>query len=348
MHRTGGPLRIPVLRQLRRHFSVLCHGRAVDEGARHLHGGEIAQQDEIGALAGRHGTELVIELEALRAVDRDHLDGSDGIDPLLDGAAEDMVDMALRCERVRVVVVRDKHGKPRVDLVLRHTLGHLVQIAPAGPLAQHGIHAEAHLLQRVLRARRFVAAADAGSDVGVQPGAVFHHGIMACHNLAGLERFAHNGVRARVGSKNTGEVHHLPQADHAVPLHRFADILRPDGGARVLKARHGRHAGGRCEHGFERRARGILHHAGNARQAEHVADLVRVHENTGGAVRQHRPGIFAHRNHGGLHMEMAVEKTGSQEEARGVDDLRLRADAGRAVAHQSDAAAAEGDVDRPL
>ena len=47
-------------------------------------------------------------------------------------------------------------------------------------------------------------------------------------------------------------------------------------------------------------------------------------------------------------MEMAVKEPGGQEEARGVDDFRFRADAGGAVAHQRNTPAAEGDIDRPL
>ena len=102
---------------------------------------------DVRALARGDGAELVIHLEALCAVERDHLDSGDKIDTEGDGTTHDVIEMTVCNQRMRVGIIRNHGRKSAVHFVLRDCLGDLLQIVPSGALAQHGIHAKTQFLR---------------------------------------------------------------------------------------------------------------------------------------------------------------------------------------------------------
>ena len=160
-------------RQVEQGAAVFRHHVAVDQHAGDPQVLQIVQEHDVGALAGRDGAQVVVHLEALRAVDGDHLDGGHRIDPQPDGYPHDVVEMP----------------------VGHHGLGQHRQVLPGRAVAQLGVHAEAHLRQHVLGTRGLVAAAHARGDVGVQAPVGLGHGVMAGHDLARFQRGAHFAVR---------------------------------------------------------------------------------------------------------------------------------------------------------
>ena len=140
-------------RQVEQGAPVLGHHVAVDQHAGNLKVLQIVQKHDVGALARRDGAQVVVHLEALRAVDGDHLDGGHGIDPQPDGHPHDVVEVPVGHQRVRVRVVADQRREARVDVVRQHGFGQHRQVLPCRAVAQLGVHAEAHLRQHVLGAR---------------------------------------------------------------------------------------------------------------------------------------------------------------------------------------------------
>ncbi len=80
------------------------------EGPEHVH-------PRVGTLAGRHAAQIRLHLEACGRVDGDHLDGFEGVDALSHCQAQQIVEVAVRKERVGVAVIGHKAAEPRVHLV---------------------------------------------------------------------------------------------------------------------------------------------------------------------------------------------------------------------------------------
>ena len=195
VHRVRNPVGELERRQVEQGAAVFRHHVAVDQHAGDPQVLQIVQEHDVGALAGRDGAQVVVHLEALRAVDGDHLDGGHRIDPQPDGYPHDVVEMPVGHQRVRVRVIADQRREARVDVVRQHGLGQHRQVLPGRAVAQLGVHAEAHLRQHVLGTRGLVAAAHARGDVGVQAPVGLGHGVMAGHDLARFQRGAHFAVR---------------------------------------------------------------------------------------------------------------------------------------------------------
>ena len=246
---------------------------------------------------------------------------------------------------IGVGVVGDETGEAVVDMVVQHRLDDDGHVVPGAAVAHEGVHATAHLLQHVLRPGGLVAAADAGGDIGVETHARVGHGVVAGDDLIRLQGLRQLPVDVGFRPEHVGEAHHLPKTHDAVPGHHLPDLLGADVGARVLEARHGGHAGGNIGHGLEGRPLCVVDHGLHALGAADVADLVGVHEDAGGPVGHHRPGVFAHADHGGFHMDMGVHEARRDVLAGSVDDLGVLADAMGGVAHEGDPALGNGYVD---
>ena len=330
------------------HFSVFRHHVAVDDRARDADVTEVVKEHDVRTLARRDAAHLVIHAEAGGDVDRHILDRLDGVEPFLDGTADDVVQMPFVHERVGMRVVGDEAGEAVVNFVVEHGVDDDRHIVPRAAVAHECVHSVPHFFQRVLGAGGFVAAADAGGDVGAQCGAGIGDGKMPGDDVVGLERFGKLGVDMLLRADHVREAHHFAETHDAVPRHHFADVVRPDRRAGVLKARDRRDARRRVGHRLKRGALRVLDHELHAVLAADVADLVRVHENAGRAAGNDRLGVLAHGEHGRLHMDVPVHKAGRNVLPRRVDDLRVRTDAVRRVAHERDAPLCDGDVDALL
>ncbi len=146
-----------------------------------------------------------------------------------------------------------------------------------------------------------------------------------------------------IGREDAGEVHHLPEAHAGIPLHGLGYVPGAHVGAGILKAGNRGHTGGCSQHGFQRGAGGVLHHALDAFKSQHVADLVGIHVDTHSSVGDDRFGVFAYAHHGRFHVDMAVQKTGSKVLPAGIDYLCALADTVSGVAHQGDTPSGYGD-----
>ena len=151
----------------------------------------------------------MIHLEALCAVERDHLDGRDKIDTEGDGTTHDVIEMTVCNQRMRVGIIGNHGRKSAVYFVLRDGLGDFLQIVPSGALAQHGIHAETHFCECVLRTGGFMTAAHAACNVCIEAATRLRDGIVTCDDFAGFQRFAGDVVRRLRGSGDAREVHHF-------------------------------------------------------------------------------------------------------------------------------------------
>ena len=348
VHRVEDMLREIGGLDLHAHFSVFRDDVAVDHRPRDADVMQIVKEYDIRALARRDAAHLVIHAEAGRDVDRHVLDRLDGVQPLLDGAADDMIQMTVVDERVRVGIVGDQTGKAVVDPVVQHGLDDDRHIVPGTAVAHERIHAVPHLFQYILRARGFMAAADAGGDISVQRRAGIGDGEVTGDDVVGFQCLGKLCVDVFLGSDDVREAHHLAETHNAVPAHHLADIIGMDGRAGILKAGHRRHAGRRVRHGLERGALRVLDHDPDALLAADIADLMRVHENAGRAAGNDRLCVFAHGDHGRFDVDMPVHKAGRDILAACVDDLRLWSDAVRRVAHERDAALGDRNVDALL
>ena len=152
----------------------------------------------------------------------------------------------------------------------------------------------------------------------------------------------------RVGIHNAREIHHLAETHDPVPGHHLADFFRTDVRTRILKARYSRHAGRDVRHGLERRPLRVVYHCFYSFRSAYIADLVRVHEYAGGAVRHYGPCVFTDAYHRGFDMDMGIHEARSDVMTAGIDDLRVVADAVQRIADKRDPAAGDRDIDALL
>ena len=141
MHRVEDVLREVGGPDLHAHLPVFRHDVAVDHRPGDADVLQIVKEHDVRTLARRDAAHLVIHAEAGRDVDRHVLDRLDGIEALFDGAADDMIQMAVVDERVRVGIVGDQAGEAVVDLVVQHGLDDDRHIVPGAAVAHEGVHA---------------------------------------------------------------------------------------------------------------------------------------------------------------------------------------------------------------
>ena len=286
----------------------------------------------------------MIHLEALCAVERDHLNGRDKIDTEGDGTTHDVIEMTVCNQRMRVGIIRNHGRKSAVYFVLRDGLGDLLQIVPSGALAQHGIHAEAHFCECVLRTGGFMTAAHAACNVCIEAATRLRDGIVTCDDFAGFQRFAGNVVRRLRGSGDAREVHHFAETNGIIVLHFRGNIRGGDLRAGILKSRNSRNAGGGRQHSLQRSLFRLFRHQVNAFEAKHIADFVRVIINPDGAMGDNGLCIFNRRHHGRLNVDMTVKETRGDKLTLGIDDLCAFTDAVCGIADKCDTAAGNCNI----
>ena len=138
--------------------SLLRHKIAVDEDKTGPEVLEVVEHDDVCTLARRHRAQVSCKPEALGHVDRDHLDGGDGVDPEGDRLPKDPVEMSLRDKRLGMCVIRHEVHEARVNLVVRHGMCKLFEIVPGRAFTQLCILPEAQLCQRIFARDRLMAA----------------------------------------------------------------------------------------------------------------------------------------------------------------------------------------------
>ena len=228
VHRVEHEVRPGIRRGREERAAVLCHDLSVDDDALDAEVAKVVDEDQVSTLARRDGAHVARHLEALRHVDGDHLDGGDRVDAVLDGLAQDAVEVPLGDERLGVVVVGDEADETRVDGVADDGLRELAKVVPGRSLAHERVLSHADLGRDVLGARRLVAARDAGGDVGVEQAVGVGHGEVARHDLASLEGLVDLLDGVVLAAQDARVVHHLAETHHGVPGHGLADVLGVD------------------------------------------------------------------------------------------------------------------------
>ena len=186
----------------------------------------------------------------------------------------------------------------------------------------------------------------AAGDVRVEGAPEVRAGVMAADGLAGAHRGGDHRVRVVRAGHQAGEIHHLAEADDALPTEGRFDFGGGDGGAGPFQPRRGGDAGRQLEVKVDRLLARFRQHQFDARHAEDVGHLVRVSEDGRRAVGDHGAGVFGDAQHAALDVHMRVQEAGHQAAAFRGDDFGLRADAiAELRADGGDAAGADGDID---
>ena len=152
----------------------------------------------------------------------------------------------------------------------------------------------------------------AAGDVSVERQAQVRRGVMTADDLVGFARRLYFGQQFFVATRDAGIIHHLAQADDAVPRHCLGHFLRPDMRAGRLETRRGWDAGWHLHPNVDRLPGGLVHHHLDALQAEDVGDLVRVHEHAGRAMRDDGAHELGHGQHARFDVHVPVQQTWDQ------------------------------------
>ena len=197
-----------------------------------------------------------------------------------------------------------------------------IEVAGAGTLADHDVHAGRELLQGFGRCGALVVARNAGRDIRRQ---IFagKAGSVAVDRLAVSARGVDFFQNLRVAVQHPRVVHHLAQGDDARVLEKRLQV----GGRKPCAGRlhvGGRHAGGQGVEDVDRLADRGGQHVADPFGAEHVGDLMRVGHHRGGAVHRHRAGELGDAGHRAFDVHMGVDETGSEETPAQVDGFARR------------------------
>jgi len=278
---------------------------------------EVVDDGKVGEVAGRDGA-AVVEQEVARRVMCRGFDCDDGIDAeLVDGAAADVVDMALLKQVVRMLVVGAEHAA--LGILGRQQRGERLEIAGGRALADHDELAALELGQRVLHGRALVVGVDADRDVGVEVLALQARRVAV--DLLVVRLRGHDlGDDFGVVVNDAVGVHHLGETLHAGIVVVGVDRAVVEIRAGLVHGRRG-HAGREHEAHVDGQTLGRLEHVVDAVGAHDVRDLMRVGDDGGGAVRQHRARELPRGDKAGFEMDVRVDEAGADNLARHVDFL---------------------------
>ena len=134
---------------------------------------------------------------------------------------------------------------------------------------------------------------------------------MAGYYLVCLECFSEFSVNIRICAEHVRETHHFAQTHDTVPGHHLADFIRTDMRARVLKSCYCRYARRNVRHRFKRRSLCIFDHRFYTLRPADVADLMRIHEDSGSTVRYNSPCVLPYADHGRLNVDVGVHESRS-------------------------------------
>ena len=249
----------------------------------------------------------------LRRVDGGHHDRILGLDPLLDGEADHLVDVPLLDDEVRLAVVGAEHAA--IGAVLLDERQQVAQVSRRGCLTQHHPHAETPLFERLLEGGRLVIGADARGKVGVERRAT-HAGGMAVDVVR--EMCVELGQLRFLACDHAWEVHHLRHANGAVAAQETLDVARVEGPPGRFESGR-RHAGAGHDENIERQVRAAVEQPVDAVGAEDVGDLVGVGDHCGGAVGEDGSCELVDHELGRLDVHVGIDEAGDEVSAFHVD-----------------------------
>ncbi len=149
---------------------------------------------------------------------------------------------------------------------------------------------------------------------------------MPADRLVMSVRDRHLFEHLRIPASHAGVIHHLAQADDALPLHGLCHFLRPDGHAGCLQSRRRRHTGRHLHPDVNGLLLRFIHHQLHALETEHIGDLMRVDEHAGRAAHGDRAHKLGDRHHAGFDVHVTIQQTRDEVASLRIDDLCVLAD----------------------
>ena len=193
------------------HRAVAARQHALAEHHLHIKIVEIVDDGKIGQIARCNGA-AVVQGEVAGGVVTGRLHGDDGIDAVVDGLADEIVDVALFQQVARVLVVRAEHAA--VVIRLSEQIDECLEVVGSRAVADHDELAVAQLRHGIVHIGALVVGIDARRDIGSQSLAG-QAGRMAVDLLVVRLRRNDLGDDFLVAADDTDIVHHLGKALHA-------------------------------------------------------------------------------------------------------------------------------------
>ena len=175
--------------------------------------------------------------------------------------------------------------------VLRHRLDLRADVVPGRAEPQHRPHALAHPGDRVLDAGALVVVGRAARDIAVERPAEIARGVVPADRLAGLLRGGDLAGHLRSFAATPGKFIISPS-----PMILGQAIASATSLASISAPAFSSPGADGTQHGISTKtligmADGLVMHQPDAREAQHIGDLVRVDEHRRRAVRNHRRSV---------------------------------------------------------
>ena len=271
---------------------------------------EVIEDHQVGQVAGGDGA-FVVHQEIAGCLMAGHLDGNDGINAAGNGFPDDIIDVAALQKIQGVFIIGGKHA-PGVVLLIEQRQ-ECPQILGGGALPYHDELAELQLFQRILAGAALVIGIDAGGDIGVEIGAGEIGCVAIDFFVVGLtgQDFADD---CWIAIDDTDIVHHFRQAKNSRVVIQVIDGLIIQRAAAFIQRRGG-HAAGQHKVDIHRQALGGLQHIADAIHSHDIGDLVRIGDDSGGAVADDRSGKLGRGNQAAFQVDVGIDEAGADKAA---------------------------------
>ena len=111
-----------------------------------------------------------------------------------------------------------------------------------------------------------------------------------------------------IARRDAGKIHDLAQSDDIGPAHRLRDFAGPKTCPGILKSRSTRHTARAFDPYIDRQAHCLVMHELDARETEHIGDLMRIDEHARRALRNDGSGKLGNRHHATLDMHVPIDQ----------------------------------------
>ena len=248
---------------------------------------QLSDKLEVGVIARRNSSDITEALFPC-TVDRGHADCVNRVNAALNCLAHQIVHMP-DGKQIRHMHIIRAEGDMVVILHLIKRLQKLFEVVHQRRGFEICMHAAAQAVDHFFRPGGLMVAFDAGKHIGIKPRtgklrAVSLQECAFCHTCF------NDVMHAGRAFDHPDEIHDLRNSGHVFEIQQLADLLCGKTCAGMFKAGNRRHAGG-CHRILPlRRFSSVFDHVFNALHTEHIADLMRVMIDRGGAPRDGHPG----------------------------------------------------------
>ena len=259
---------------------------------------------------------------------------------------DDPIHMPIARDRACIAVIRAQNEVAGIQAPFRDRGDLGLDIIPGRAQAQHCTHTATHPRDGIGFTRALVIVGRPTGQIGMEGRTEIGRRIVPPHNLARRLSCCNFCQHLRIGISDTGEVHHLAQADNAGPRHGFRHLFGAQFDAGCFQAR--------CRRGTRRHLNkhvdGLLHrlvmHQPDTGQAHDIRDFVWIDKDRRRPTQRHRAHKFGNRQHRAFDVHVCVTQARHQEPPACIDDARLLADhRPRVVTAKGKTSIGNGDID---